>query len=330
VHKKAHDPHRQSGKTAVPPNHYSNHDTGCHPIHPRSRYPIVDAARGAAIVLMFVYHFMFDLRYYNVVAIDFNNDPVWLGLRTLIVGLFLGVMGVSLHLATASGLRNCSRSRSRDAAQGKSVRKSGVYTQYMSILRTLLTPRCALQRDREQFLNQRAFVRRLLQVVGCAALVSISSYMMFPKSMIFFGILHFIAAASVLGLLFYRWFWVNLAMGVALIVVGLTVQHPWFDQPGWQWIGLMTHKPLTEDYVPLLPWFGVVLLGLFVGKWIFSTPPVAGPFTEWAGSLGKSLVQWQGKSRLSRLLIFGGRHSLPIYMLHQPVFFAILYLFLGT
>lgn len=277
MHKKAHDPHRQSGKMAVPPSHYSNHYTDRHP----GRYPIVDAARGAAIVLMFVYHFMFDLRYYNVVAIDFNNDPVWLGLRTLIVSLFLGVMGVSLHLATASGI------------------------------------------------NQRTFMRRLLQVMGCVALVSISSYMMFPKSMIFFGILHFIAAASVLGLLFYRWFWVNLGVGVALIVVGLTMQHPWFDQPGWQWIGLMTHKPVTEDYVPLLPWFGVVLLGLFVGKWIFSSPP---PFIRLAGLAepwGKNLVQWQGKTRLSRLLVFGGKHSLPIYMLHQPVFFAILYLFFG-
>ena len=265
MHKKAHDPHRQSRKTAILPSRYSNHDTG--------RYPIVDAARGAAIALMFVYHFMFDLHYYNIVTIDFNNDPVWLGLRTLIVSLFLGVMGVSLHLATASGL------------------------------------------------NQRTFVRRLLQVMGCAVLVSISSYMMFPKSMIFFGILHFIAVASVLGILFYRGFWINLGVGVALIIAGLTIQHPWFDQPGWQWIGLMTHKPITEDYVPLLPWFGMVLLGLFLGKWIFSSPLT--------GCLRKNLVQWQGKARLSRLLVFGGRHSLPIYMLHQPVFLAVLYLFVG-
>ncbi len=264
------DPFHQSGKTALQPSDYPH------------RYPIVDAVRGTAIALMFVYHFMFDLRYYNVVAIDFNNDPVWLGLRTLIVSLFLGIMGVSLHLATTNGF------------------------------------------------NQRTFVQRLLQVIGCASLVSLSSYMMFPKSMIFFGILHFIAAASVLGLLFYRWFWVNLGVGMAILIVGLTIQHPWFDQPGWQWIGLMTYKPLTEDYVPLLPWFGVVLLGLFIGKWLFSSSPP--PSIRWAGlaePVRKNLVQWQGKTRFSRLLAFGGRHSLPIYMLHQPVFVAVLYLFFG-
>lgn len=276
MHKRAHDPHRQSGKMSAPPSHY--------PHHSPTRYSSVDAARGTAIVLMFVYHFMFDLHYYKIVTIDFNNDPVWLGLRTLIVTLFLGVMGISLHLATANGL------------------------------------------------NQHAYVRRLLQVAGCAALVSASSYMMFPKSMIFFGILHFIAAASVLGLLFYRGFWINLGAGVALIILGLTVQHPWFDQPGWQWVGLMTHKPITEDYVPLLPWFGVVLLGLFVGKWVFPSPPLnglAGTLGGFSASLGKNLAQWQGKMRFSRLLAFGGRHSLPIYMLHQPVFFAVLYLFVG-
>lgn len=270
MHKRMRHLYDQHEKTAVPPS--------CSP----TRYPIVDAVRGIAIGLMFAYHFMFDLRYYHVVSIDFNNDPVWLGLRTLIVTLFLGVMGVSLHLSTARGL------------------------------------------------NHPKFVKRLLQVAGGAVLVSIASYIMFPKSMIFFGILHFIAVASVVGLLFYRGFWLNLGLGVALIIVGLTLHHPWFDQPGWQWIGLMTHKPVTEDYVPMLPWFGVVLLGLFVGKWIFPASPHKGKWVKLAAPLSVALAQWQDKTLFARLLVFGGRYSLPIYLLHQPVFFGILYLFLGT
>lgn len=270
VHKRTRHLRHQNEKTAAPPS--------CYP----KRYPIVDAARGTAIVLMFVYHFMFDLRYYNVVSIDFNNDPLWLGLRTLIVTLFLGVMGVSLHLSTARGL------------------------------------------------NPPKFIRRLLQVAGGAVLVSIASYIMFPKSMIFFGILHFIAVASVVGLLFYRGFWLNLGLGVALIMVGLTLHHPWFDQPGWQWIGLMTHKPVTEDYVPMLPWFGVVLLGLFVGKWLFPVSPHDGKWVKFTAPVSAALAQWQEKTLFARLLVFGGRYSLPIYLVHQPVFFGILYLFLGT
>lgn len=263
--------HIQLGKTAVQP----------------SRYPVVDMARGAAIMLMFVYHFAFDLHYYGAVTIDFNHDPFWLGLRTLIVSLFLAVAGVSLHLATAGGI------------------------------------------------NKRAFTRRLLQVAGCAGLVSMASYVMFPKSMIFFGILHFIAVASVLGLLFHRLFWLNLALGLGLIVAGLTFQHVWFDQPGWQWVGFMTHKPITEDYVPLIPWFGVVLIGLFMGKWIFrcawmhkcrnGTMPESGQ-----RNTVPPFVRRQEKKPFARLLAFGGRHSLPIYMLHQPLLFAVLYLFIGN
>lgn len=234
-----------------------------------TRRSFVDVLRGTAIVMMFAYHFTFDLHYYGVVSADFNHDPFWLGFRAIIVSLFLGVMGVSLHLATARGV------------------------------------------------NPRAFGRRLLLVAGCAGLVSAGSYAMFPNSMIFFGILHFIAVASVLGLLFWRLFWLNLIVGGGLIVAGLQFQHPWFDLPAWQWLGMMTHKPVTEDYVPLLPWFGVVLIGMFLGKLIYQRENVP------------AFARWTGRHPVARLLAFGGRHSLPVYMLHQPVFLGVLYLFFG-
>ncbi|MFZ5595156.1 MAG: DUF1624 domain-containing protein [Pseudomonadota bacterium] len=235
----------------------------------RPRYPLVDILRGTAIVMMAVYHFTFDLRYYGVIDSDFNHDPFWLGFRTLIVSLFLGLAGVSLHLATAQGIR------------------------------------------------WRPYLRRLSLVAGCAVLVSLASYIMFPRSMIFFGILHFIAVASVLGLLFVRLFWGNLALGIGLLALGLRFKHAWFDQPAWQWLGLMTHKPVTEDYVPLLPWFGVVLIGLFLGRLVYS------------GGDAPAFARWRGEQPVARLLAWGGKHSLMIYMLHQPVFFAILYVFLG-
>lgn len=234
-----------------------------------TRRSFVDVLRGTAIVMMFAYHFTFDLHYYGVVSADFNHDPFWLGFRAIIVSLFLGVMGVSLHLATARGV------------------------------------------------NPRAFGRRLLLVAGCAGLVSAGSYAMFPNSMIFFGILHFIAVASVLGLLFWRLFWLNLIVGGGVIVAGLQFQHPWFDLPAWQWLGMMTHKPVTEDYVPLLPWFGVVLIGMFLGKLIYQRENVP------------AFARWTSRHPVARLLAFGGRHSLPVYMLHQPVFLGVLYLFFG-
>ncbi len=163
-------------------------------------------------------------------------------------------------------------------------------------------------------IDWRAWLRRLGILAGCAALVSVASYALFPKSWIFFGVLHFVAVASVLGLAFLRWPRLALVTGIILLAVGLTVQLPFFDQPGLQWLGLMTYKPITEDYVPLLPWFGVVLIGLFLGRLVLREKRLA------------PIMAWKPKGASGRSLTFVGGHSLLIYMLHQPLFMGVLYL----
>jgi len=163
-------------------------------------------------------------------------------------------------------------------------------------------------------IDWRAWLRRLGILAGCAALVSASSYALFPQSWIFFGVLHFVVVASVLGLVFLRWPRLDLAMGIILVVVGSTVELPFFNQPGLQWLGLMTYKPFTEDYVPLLPWFGVVLIGLFLGRLALREKRLA------------PVMAWKPKSAPGRSLAFAGRHSLLIYMLHQPLLMGVLYL----
>jgi uncharacterized membrane protein len=165
-------------------------------------------------------------------------------------------------------------------------------------------------------LNKKRFWRRIGLLVVCALGVTVSSYLMFPKTMIFFGILHFIIVGSLLGALFIPLYWTNLLVGCGIVVIGLFVQHPIFDHSAMQWVGLMTHKPATEDYVPLFPWFGVVLIGIFLGRALYSkTVP--------------DIARWQAESVPGRILTLGGRHSLLIYMLHQPLFIGILYLFFG-
>ena len=156
--------------------------------------------------------------------------------------------------------------------------------------------------------------RRLFILALCAGLVSASSYFFAQERFIFFGILHFISVASLLGLLFLRLYWLNLLLGITLIVLGNQIALSFFNQPLWQWFGLMTHKPLTEDYVPLLPWFGVVLLGLFFARFAYSQQHFP------------ALSQWQSTHPLARILCLAGRHSLLIYMVHQPIFLGILYL----
>ncbi len=161
-------------------------------------------------------------------------------------------------------------------------------------------------------INLRRYGSRLLLLIGAAGLVTFGSYLVFPDRVILFGILHFIALTTVIGLLFRRFYWMNLLLGILLLAVGNLFQHAWFNAPALHWIGLVTQGPRTVDYVPLLPWFGVVLLGMFLGRLIEKYPLLS--------------VTPRPRSGLVRSLALGGRHSLLIYLIHQPLLFAGFYL----
>lgn len=155
------------------------------------------------------------------------------------------------------------------------------------------------------------FWRRWARVAGCALLVSVGSAVMFPRSWISFGVLHAVAAMLLLvrglrGVRLPAWGW--LLVAVAAFGLGLGVTHPVFDTRWTNWVGLVTHKPITEDYVPLLPWFGVVALGMGAGQWLLTHRP---------GVLQGRLPAWL--QPLARL----GRWSLSYYMVHQPVLIGL-------
>ncbi len=153
------------------------------------------------------------------------------------------------------------------------------------------------------------FRRRWAQVAGCALLVSVGSWLVFPRSWIAFGVLHALCVMLPLGRLLVPWrgwLWPLAALAIAL---PLLWRHPIFDSPWLSWVGLVTRKPVTEDYVPLLPWLGVLLAGVAAGQWV-----LAGRRQALAGPLPRALQP------LAAL----GRWSLSFYMLHQPVFFGLL------
>ncbi|HMN72951.1 MAG TPA: heparan-alpha-glucosaminide N-acetyltransferase [Rhodoblastus sp.] len=155
--------------------------------------------------------------------------------------------------------------------------------------------------------------RRIALIAGAAALVTAASWFLFPQAIIFFGILHCIAAASVLALPFVFLPWpAALAAGVALFALPFFVQSPAFDAPALIWTGLGVRIPTSNDFRPLLPWAGALLVGLGVGL-----------FTRDRGGFD-ALRRIPGTSLPARLLAFGGRHSLAVYLIHQPVFFALL------
>ena len=162
--------------------------------------------------------------------------------------------------------------------------------------------------------NLRAFLRRLMIIGAAAALVTLASLVFAPGAGIFFGILHCIAVASLLAAPFIAApAWASLAVGLAAIVAPTLVHSRLFDPPWLLWLGLGEALPNTVDWRPLLPWAGVVFIGLGVAR----APGVMAWLT--------SPTRWRAAAAPSRAVSFAGRHSLPIYLVHQPILIGIVY-----
>ncbi len=154
----------------------------------------------------------------------------------------------------------------------------------------------AMQLGHGERFAARTFLKRQGKLWGLALLISAASYLYAPQNWIYFGTLHCIAAASLLALPFVnrpRW-----ALGVAALIVvlqfgaGLDIA----------WVSSRIQRP-SLDFIPVYPWVWVTLLGIATG------PRVLG---------------WRWPFKLSWLALLG-RRSLPIYLLHQPLIFALLW-----
>lgn len=240
------------------------------------RLPALDVLRGCAVLWMTVFHFCFDLNYFGFIHQDFYRSPVWTVQRTCILSLFLLCAGAGQALAVHGG-----------QSWGR-------------------------------------FGRRWLQVAGCALLVSVGSAQMFPQSWIYFGVLHGMAVMLVVCRAtahWGRWLWLAGALAVAAgwwsaELHALLPWGAWLDGKTGNWLGLISHKPITEDYVPVLPWLGVMWWGMAAAQtvvargWAVRLPVVA--------------------TGVSMPLGWMGRWSLSWYMLHQPLLIGSLMLVLAA
>jgi uncharacterized membrane protein len=159
------------------------------------------------------------------------------------------------------------------------------------------------------------FWKRLAMVVAAAMAITVATYVATPGAFIFFGILHQIALASLLGLAFLRLpAWITLVAAALVIAAPHYLRSTFFDHPSLWWVGLSTINPRSNDYVPLFPWLGAVLAGMATTKLAAS----AG-FLTW--------LAHRPLRRPARPLAFAGRHSLAFYLIHQPVLIACVWLF---
>jgi uncharacterized membrane protein len=166
----------------------------------------------------------------------------------------------------------------------------------------------------EQGFRRDRFLLRLAKVGGAALAITLVTVLAFPDSYIFFGILHCIAAASVLALPFLRApLAVTLAAAACVLAAPWFLTDPAFDRPALDWLGFGAVPPRTNDYVPIFPWFGLVLLGVAAGRVLVRRGEAL------------PLARWRASGPFARLLKFAGRKSLPIYLIHQPILLALLW-----
>ena len=163
-------------------------------------------------------------------------------------------------------------------------------------------------------LRRRAFARRFALVAGAALLVTLATFFLDRDEPIYFGILHCIAVASLVAAPFVGApAWAALAAGALALAAPFVISSAAFNSPALIWLGLGTALPRTLDWRPLAPWAGVVLVGLALARVSLS---------RFARS---ALAHWRPAAMPGRALGFAGRHSLAIYLAHQPILFASLF-----
>jgi len=213
----------------------------------------IDFIRGLAIILMVVFHLVFDLKEYYAYSLDYGNG-FWFYVGKAAAVLFILVCGIS-------------------STFGRSSFRHGLVILSWGMVLTLVT------------------------------------YFYAPAVYIRFGILHLLG----ISLLSYRLIYglqpaLLFSLSAVILIIGrfsltIPVSHNFFLP-----FGLTSSTFASLDYYPLLPWYGVFLIGVAAGKTLYSKK--------------ETLL---AVNRNPNSITYLGRHSLLIYLIHQPILIAGLY-----
>ncbi len=156
------------------------------------------------------------------------------------------------------------------------------------------------------------YVRRGLRIFAYGMALTVV-FLILGMGVVAFGILHLIGVSIILAYPLLKYRLVNLILGVFIIAIGwyMRAQDVSSESPWLLPLGVMPENLFMPDYRPLIPWFGVVLLGLFVGDVLYGGGKRPAGVPRKAPTVAKPLVPL-------------GRNSLFIYLIHQPILVALL------
>jgi len=239
-----------------------------------SRLWEIDLFRGIAILMMIVFHTVFDISFLGIAPVDVATG-FWRYFAYVTASLFLLIVGVSLVISHARAVQKLSG-----------------------------------------FLLVKKYFLRGAAIFALGLLVTLGTWWYLHEGYVIFGILHLIGISIMLSPIFFRFGRLNLLLGLACLPVGWIISGlggPAFLLP----FGIIPPGFASVDYTPLFPWFGMVLIGMGLGECLY------------AGGVRQFTLR-----PLPDLMVvpfsFLGRHSLVIYLVHQPVIVLLLALVTGT
>ena len=160
------------------------------------------------------------------------------------------------------------------------------------------------------------FILRGIKIFILGLIITVITWIYPNKGFIIFGVLHCIGISIILAYPFLQYKLINLVFGILFIYLGLFLEVLTFDFNFLLWLGFRPFNFYTIDYFPLLPWFGVILIGIFIGNTLYNNYK------------RRFYIRDISKSRLIHYFCNIGNHSLIIYFLHQPIIILFLYIFL--
>lgn len=227
----------------------------------------LDALRGIAIIMMVLFHIVFNLE----VFFDFHNfhhdSDFWFYEGRIAAILFILLAGM------ASGLI--------EKRYGKK----------------------AWQKNAE----------RGLKLIGFGLLITLATFILDRSNTIWFGILHFLGLSILISIPLAGYKWINAALGILLLLAYIPIRTIYSENYFGLIFGILPPSFQTYDHYSLIPWLGFILIGIALSHWLYPK--------------GEALLK-RSPGSLSKLLSQTGRYSLWIYLLHQPILLALMWLFL--
>jgi uncharacterized membrane protein len=242
------------------------------------RFPELDILRGLALGIMILLHFLWDLDYFGIHPLDARIYQY----QRIPQIMFFSIIGICLVIS-----------------------KNNKLNQYKTI----------------NFDFVSYYICRGLKIFTIGVFISIFTLVFIPETPVIFGVMHFIGLSIIMSLLFYKFKYYNIIFASFFIILGVFLRQFSFENPSILHLILGFYPrniwQITIDYFPIIPWFGWILIGMFLGevfyknnKRIFDFPTINRPL------------------KTIKLLSIFGQNSLIIYIIHQPIIAGLITIYL--